>query len=140
MTGRLRYPDISRHRGVEDFFPQVMTDIRLNALAQVIATIDHGHQDTEQVERCIQCALDPFDGLQQMRQSFKRIEFGLQRHQHLIRGHKAIDRQKSKSRGTIDQNELIFLAQRRQQALQPALCFLCLGQLNLSGGQRLGGR
>src|SRR5437016_4767049 len=83
----------ARNHRLEDFARKVTVHLVADLDRETRASVEHREHDTLDRETRVQALAHELHGLQQIRQSFERVELALQRHQHAVRGGERVDRQ-----------------------------------------------
>ena len=112
-------------------------DLRRHLLGEVHSCVEHREQHSLDPEPGIEVILDQAYRADHLRHALKREVLALERDQHRIGRGERVDRQQSERRRTIDQDEVVGVADRSERSLESRLAGHHPDQLDLGAGQSL---
>src|SRR5262245_18997495 len=124
MTGRLREPDVPRDDRLEDLTGKEPLKLVTDLERKTSPSIEHREQDAHDVETGVQPLTDELDGLDQVRQTFERVELALHRNEDLVGCCQGIDREDAQGRGAVEKNITKVLGERCTRLAEPVLAAL----------------
>ena len=95
----------------------------------------HRDHDAEELEVGIGAGFDLLDGLQKIIRALQREIGGLDRHQHVRRGHQGVDRDHAQSRRCVDEDVVVCVRGVLDLVLQPERSVDLTDQLRFQLGQ-----
>ena len=107
-------------------FAYLVHDLVVQAVAHI-----HRQQETLDVERRVEAALDLADGVQQLRKPFEGEVFALHGDEHCIGGREDIDGGVTQRRGAVDENVVEPFTHGVHDALHHMVGVLQFGQLGV---------
>src|ERR1035438_6215553 len=113
-TGRFGQAYAARDDGPEDFVLEELAQVGGHLAGQVGPVVVHGEEDAFDGEGVLEAFANPVDGVHEFRYSFQGEEFALDGDQYGIGGDEGIEGEQVEGRGTIDQDEVVGVADPAQ--------------------------
>jgi len=117
----LRQSHVARNHRAIDLVAEVGTDLALDLLREAVASVEHRQHEAFERERRIERIAHAPDGVEQRRQAFERVVFGLQRDEHAVRDRERVHREEAQRRRAVDDRERVRLGDRHESIAQAKL-------------------
>ena len=109
MTRSLGETDASRHYGVKDEIPKMISDFFRDLLRKPGAAVGHREKESGDHQTLVQSPTHKLDRTQELRKTLKSVVLALHRNEHPVRSGERIHRERTERRRTIDEDEGIQL-------------------------------
>ncbi len=121
--------------GLEHQFLEVSLHLVVNLVGKAETAVVHGEQEAFDLEFRVELALDDLDGVEQFADTFKSEIFALHRDDDAVGCCQRVDGDESERRRTVDEDVVIFVADRLQECLDHLLAILEIQHLYLGTHQ-----
>src|ERR1017187_5267281 len=134
-AGRFGQPYAARDDGPEDLVLEELAQVGGHLAGEVGPVVVHGEEDAFDGERVLESFANPVDGVHQFRHSFQCEEFALDGDQYGIGGDEGIEGEQVEGRGTIDQDEVVGVADPGQALAEAVLAMRNVDELQVGADQ-----
>lgn len=139
-TRRLGEADASRDDRLEDLAFEELAQIGLDLAGEVGAVVIHREENALDGEGGIKGFFEAIDGVHQLRDSFQRKEFALDRDQDTIGGGQGINGQEIEGGGAIDDDVVVVVPNGFQSGPEACFAMIDVDQIQVGRDQVLIGR
>ena len=133
--GRFRYPDCARNHIPADGITEVRANLLHDMIGQPRPRVVHSQDHGRDLKLGVQVASHELDIPEQLAKTFQGVVLALNRHKHLTRRCKGIDRDQPERGWAVDQHVAEVLPDRSEHSFQSKLSAEDRNELDLRSGQ-----
>src|ERR1035438_1439131 len=134
-----RQAHAARNDRLENLILEELSQIVGDLPRQVGAVVEHGQQDSSDLQRMLERFADAVDRVHELGDAFERKKLTLDRHQNRVGREQGVQCQQVERGRTIDQDELIFVANGRDPLAKAKLAMLGAHEFQVGSNQILVG-
>src|SRR3990172_8675664 len=135
MTGCLAQTDVSGNDRLKDLILKVGSHLLSDLMGEIVPAIEHGEENTLDLQLRIEGLLDEPDRFEKLAQTFHRIILTLKRDDDRMRCREGVDGQKAKRGRAVNEDEIVIGLHLFNQTSQLFFTVFLLDQLHFGSDQ-----